>query len=269
MKKAEDAVFDTLFNFTYDQAGFQKAIKERIGGKKDITNLKRQIANNKKSLSKIEHQLDELVDLRTSGDIEKDRYEKKRYEYMETKSYLMETIAKFEGRLASWLESEKFKEDALDVRHKILDEIKSSEYMKNMSYSVKVDLLNYFFSGWDDDNRKYGIYVQKNADGDFELELYGRYVLGPDRYGTIKRRRTLYTFTARINLEKEGVDLERHKERLSKYRYQTMSAGGGHQPRQSGPRENHRSDYRGYLEPSAWAFIPVLKTWSSELGQRP
>jgi hypothetical protein len=79
----------------------------------------------------------------------------------------METIAKLEGRLASWLESEKFKENARDMRHKILNEIKSPEHMKNMSYSDKVDFLNYFFSGWDDDGRKYGIYVQRNEQMDF------------------------------------------------------------------------------------------------------
>ena len=59
-----------------------------------------------------------------------------------------------------------------------------------MSYEQKTDLLNYFFNAWDDDGKRYGITVQKNAQGEFELELYGRYLMGPDSpsYMNIKPR---------------------------------------------------------------------------------
>jgi hypothetical protein len=73
--------------------------------------------------------------------------------------------------------------------------------------------------------------VQKNAQGDFELELYGRYLMGPSRYTTIKRRPTICIFTARKTLGKDGFVIERHRVQISKDRYQTMIAGGGNQSR--------------------------------------
>jgi DNA invertase Pin-like site-specific DNA recombinase len=227
LKKADDAVLDTLFNFTYDQASFQRAVKERIGDKKDTAKLKRQITKNKKSRSSVERQLSNLVDMLSSEKITESEYDKKRADYLEKKSNLIEKIAKQEGRLQSWLESEKFMEDASEVRHKLLEEIESPEHIKNMTYEQKSDLLDYFFNGWDDDGNRYGITVQKNAQGEFEFELYGRYLMGPDRYDTLKRRRAIYTFKARKTLGKDGFDLEKRKERVSKSRYNNMSASSG------------------------------------------
>jgi DNA invertase Pin-like site-specific DNA recombinase len=230
LKKAEDAVFDTIFNFTYDQAGFQKAVKERIGDKKDIAKLKRQITSKKKSLTGIKRQLSNLIDMCSEEKIDPDEYDKKRAEYKDEKNRLIETIAKLETKLASWLESEKFIEGALDMRHKFLDNYRSSDRLKKMSYDDKVDLLNYFFNGNDNDGRRYGITIQKNAQGEYELELYGRYLMGPDRYTTIKRRPAICTFTALKTLGKDGFEIDKHRDRISKARYQTISTGCRHQP---------------------------------------
>jgi hypothetical protein len=116
------------------------------------------------------------------------------------------------------------------MRRKLLKEIKSPEHIKNMTYEQKSDLLNYFFNGWDDDGNRYGITVQKNAQGKFELELYGRYLMGPSQYSTIKRRPALYTFKAWKTLGEEGYDLKKRKELITKGVYQIMLAGGRHQP---------------------------------------
>lgn len=231
-KKAEDAVFDMIFNFTYDQVGFQKAVQARIGDKKDVTKLKKQITSNKKSLTNTERQLHNLADMLSREKIEEDEYDKLRAEYLEKKSKLTEKITKQENKLASWLESERFMEDAFDIRLKVLKKIKSPEHIKGMSYDNKVDLLNYFFTGRDDDDKRYGIYVQKNTQGDFELELYGRYLMGPDSpsYMRIKRYRTINTFRVRKTLGKDGFDIEKQRERISKGRYQTMYQTSGHQP---------------------------------------
>jgi hypothetical protein len=224
------AVFEMLREFTYDQAAFQKAVAEQIGDRKDTAKLKRQITKKKSSLSRIERQLSGLIDMRSADEIEQAEYEQKRTEYKSEKIRLTETIAKLETRLASWLESEKFIADAHDLRRKWKGELESPEHFENMTYEQKVDLLDYFFSGEDDDGRRFGIYVQKNAQGDFELELYGRYLMGPDRYDTIKRRPAIYTFTARKTLGKDGLDLEKRKERVSKEKYQSLLTGSGHQP---------------------------------------
>ena len=225
LKEAEKAVFETLFNFTYDHASFQKAVKERIGNKKDTAKLKRQITNDKKSLSVVERQLSNLIDMLSREKIDEAEYDKKRAECLERKSNLTEKIAKQEDRLSNWLEAEKFAKDAYEIRHEVLKEIKSPEHIKKMTYEQKSDLLNYFFNGRDDEGRKYGITVQKNKQGKFEFEIYGRYLMGPDRYATLKHRPAIYTFTARKISGKEGFDLEKRKEIISKSRYKNMSTG--------------------------------------------
>jgi hypothetical protein len=231
LKAAEDAIFDTIFKFTYDQAAFQKAVKERIGDRKDIPKLKKQIASKKRSLTKTENQLSRLIDLYTDSDsMTKKEYDNKRAEYKEKRANLIEKFAELEGRLQNWMEAEKFMDDSMEMREKILDEIQSPEHIKNISYDQKVDLLNYFFAGRDDNDRRYGITVQKNAQGKFEFEIYGRYILGPDLYHTIKHRPTIRTFTVHKTMGEDGFNIEKRKERISKDRYQNMSTGSGLQP---------------------------------------
>ena len=222
-KLAEDTVFDMFFDFNYDRGGFQKAMNEYVGDKNDLEILAKTIRQLEKSLESIDRQIDRLVDMHTLRIIEEDRYIKKCAEYSEKRNRFDELLEKKRSKFNSLSDIDRLVEDAFDVRRKLLKKYRSSERLKKMTYDDKVSLLNYFFSGRDEDGKHYGIYLQKNDDGDFEIELYGRYIVGPDHHDWIKMRPAIRTFRARKTLGGDDFNIEKHKERISKKRYQTLS----------------------------------------------
>ena len=224
VKLAEDTVFDMFFDFNYDRGGFQKAMNEYIGDENEIENLEKRIRQLEKSLESVDRQLDRLVDMRTSDEpIDKDTYIKKHAEYSEKRNRFVELLEKKQTKFNSLQNIDRLVEDAREVYFKLREKFDSAERRKKMTYNDKVNLLHYFFSGKDEDGKPYGIYIQKNDGGDFEFELYGRYIIGPDTHSLIKLRPAIHTFRTRKTTAGDDLSVEKHKERISKKHYQTLS----------------------------------------------
>jgi hypothetical protein len=161
--------------------------------------------------------------MHTSGIIEEDRYLKKCDEYFEKQNRFNELLEKKRNKFNSLQNIDQLLEDAHEVYWKLREKFDSAERRKKMTYDDKVSLLHYFFSGKDEDGKPYGIYIQKNDTGEFEFELYGRYIVGPDYPDLIKVRPAIHTFRARKTMGGSDLSVEKHKQRISMKHYKTLS----------------------------------------------
>ena len=86
-------------------------------------------------------------------------------------------LEKRQAKLNTLPNIQKLKSQGNNVRTQLLKFYKSSERLNDMSYDEKWALLNYFFSGKDENGKRFGIYVDKDDRGDVTFFIYGAYML--------------------------------------------------------------------------------------------
>jgi hypothetical protein len=173
----EKMIFDSLYEFTYDRAGLLKAIEDQMPDKKGIEELKKTIAQNQKELKKLDIKINRLVDAYTNGKMNKEIYFKKESELLEIKDGIVAELNKQQTKLNQLPNIEKLKAEGKELRSKLLKHYKSPDRLNNMSYDEKWALLNYFFSGTDENGKRFGIYVDKDDRGEWTFFIYWAYML--------------------------------------------------------------------------------------------
>ena len=173
----EKMIFDSLYEFTYDRVGFLKAIEDKIPDKKGIEALKKTIVQNEKELKKVDSKINRLVDAYLDGKMDKEIYSIKEAELLEIKDGIVAELNKQQAKLDRLPNIEKLKAEGKKLRSKLLKYYKSPNRLNDMSYDEKWALLNYFFSGTDENGKRFGIYVDKDDHGEVTFFIYGAYML--------------------------------------------------------------------------------------------
>jgi hypothetical protein len=215
----EKTVDNMLRKFTLDKAGFQKAVNERYAELEDVKALDKAIASADKDLKKINQSLYNLALAVEEGTLRKESLQRRETELYEQKGWIESHRKELTYKRKRADEIVQLKKDALKWRKEHYKYFKSPERFQQMSYDEKVNLYNYFFNGKDENGIPFGIYVEINSNGDMKVELYGRYIVGPNNYEVIKRRPAIYTFRARktINDKVDDFSLDRTKHIVDKH----------------------------------------------------
>lgn len=168
----ENAVLRTIFENTYDEAGFEKAIQESLPDKDYIDALHEKIAHGEKEIKRIDAELDQLVNLVLEGTLSKETVKKKEATLYETRSRVAEELKRDRQTLKSLPNFEKLKLESKILRMGLLDYFGSEERMLEMSFDEKKQFLHRVFNGKDEIGKPYGIYVKKTGKDTWEYFIY-------------------------------------------------------------------------------------------------
>lgn len=167
----------TIYEFTYDRVGFLKAIEDQMPDKKGVEVLKKTIAQNEKELKRIDDKIYNLSRAIEDKNIKPEAAQKRENELYEIKDKIETELEKQRAKLDRLPNIEKLKSEAKKVRSKLLKYYKSPDRLNDMSYDEKWSLLNYFFSGTDENGKRFGIYVDKDDRGEWTFFICGAYRL--------------------------------------------------------------------------------------------
>jgi hypothetical protein len=203
MATAEQMLFDSLYDFSYDRAGFLKALEDLMPDKKGVEALKKTIAQNEKESQKIDAKIERLVDAFTDGKMNKEIYHKKESELLEIQDDIATELEKQQAKLERLPNIDTLKAEAKKVRSQLLKYYKSPKRIADMGYDEKWALLNYFFSGSDENGKRFGVYVDRGDDGEIRFLIYGAYALyRPKKVG----KRTLVGASFKQSKHLNGTD---------------------------------------------------------------
>ena len=181
----DKAVLETLWDYTYDREGFNRAIKDNLPDVKLVESLKKKIKNDEKQLKKIDKDLYKLSEWVLSGDVKKTTIQQKEKELYEGKNLIEKELEKNRNKLNSLPELEQVKKDAEEIRKTLLKEFQSKQHLKDMPFDDMKQLLYKFFGGgkkeedgyWvDGENRHYGVYVRKSKSGLWHYRVVSKLV---------------------------------------------------------------------------------------------
>jgi DNA invertase Pin-like site-specific DNA recombinase len=175
--EVEEMVFNSLYEHSYDRAGFLKDFEDQMPDKKGVEALKKSIALNEKELKKVDSKISRAVDAYLDGKMNKEIYSKKEAELTDIKAGIDADLEKQKAKLNTLPNIEEMKSEAKKVRSQLLKYYKSPKRLNDMSYDEKWALLNYFFSGSDEKGKRFGIYVDKDDQGELTFFIYGAYML--------------------------------------------------------------------------------------------
>ncbi|MBW1732524.1 MAG: recombinase family protein [Deltaproteobacteria bacterium] len=204
--RLEQAVFGAIFENTYDEAGFRKAIEENFPDEHKIQKLTKLIATKEKALKRVTKDLDKLVDLVLRGSLRPKTVKKREDELYRTKERLVDELDELRGKLKTMPNREQLLQAGEDIRAKLLrfydpkalgklkgrggrpdrvptprqvkvglrDYFGTMDRLEEMSYDEKRELLAALFPvGVDEDGHRYGVYVKKLKERAFELVING------------------------------------------------------------------------------------------------
>ena len=175
--ETEEMIFNSLFEFTYDRAGFLKALKEQLPDKTGIETLKKTISQNEKEFKKVDNKIYNLAKAVEDKTIKPETAQTREQELYEIRDGIVTELEKQQAKLNTLPNIEKLKSQAKKVRSQLLKYYKSPERLNDMSYDEKWLLLNYFFSGTDENGKRFGIEVDKDDRGEVTFSIYGAYLL--------------------------------------------------------------------------------------------
>jgi hypothetical protein len=165
-----------LWEFAWDRVGFYKAVEDQVPDQKGIETLKKTIAQNEKELKKVGSKIDRLVDAYTDDKMNAEIYSKKETELLEIRDTINSELKMQRAKLNRLPDIEKLMAGAKKMRRQLLEYYSSPERLRDMSYDEKRALLNYFFSGRDENGKKFGIEIDKNDQGELTISMYGAYM---------------------------------------------------------------------------------------------
>lgn len=174
----ENAVFKTLFENVADEIGFNEAIKNSLPDEEYIETLQRRIANNEKGLKKTDNELDELVELATSGTLRKETIKKKEDRLYENKQQISDELEADKQKLSALPSIEKIKKKAERIRMGLFDYFGSIDRLNEMSFEEKRQLLHWMFDGTDEDGFKHGIYITKKGKNRWSYTIDAQFLYG-------------------------------------------------------------------------------------------
>ena len=198
LEKIDNAVLETIWDYTFDKDGFNKAIKDNLPDVKHIESLKKKIKNDEKELKKVDKDLYKLSESVLNGTVRKTTIQQKETELYERKSLIENELEKNRNKLHALPPLDQVRKDGESIRQTLLKKFQSKQHLKDMPFDEKKLLLYKFFGGGkkEDDgywvkgeNRHYGVYVRKNEDGlwnysivsslvGYVEELYNRKIKG-------------------------------------------------------------------------------------------
>lgn len=167
----ENAVFKTIFEDTFDEVGFNEAIKETFPSKQETQKIKNKINRDEKELKRINKDLEKLIDLALSKILNVETIKQRETELQERKDTLIEAIEINKRKLEKQPTDEQIEKQAEIVRLRMLDYFKSEERYKSMTYDEKKRLLHWLFDGKDETGEKHGIYVKKVGNKVFDYRI--------------------------------------------------------------------------------------------------
>jgi len=196
-----DTIDKPLFEAIAEHLSNPKRFKEAVNGKKKSVDkrkiLEKEIKQLEKVLSNNELKIDRVIDAIAEGTIKKADVEKKMAKLRSVKTNVTESL-KLKTEELETLPSE---DDIKRVQKTVHDDIEKSYFSKSgkkikvpkpdmpdeyirkarkdhildLSFDKKRELLLKIFSGKDDQDRKFGIYVDKDSDtGEIKYHCYGR-----------------------------------------------------------------------------------------------
>jgi site-specific DNA recombinase len=155
----EKAVFETIFENVVDVPNFEKAIAESMPDENMILELESKIKNSEKELSRIQKELNRLVDLAVSGTLQKETLHNKEQELIASRKYYEDVLEKDRDKLMSLPDIDSIKQEANIIRRQLLEQFGTKERIGEMSFEDKRNLLHWLFDGKDETGTPYGIYI--------------------------------------------------------------------------------------------------------------
>lgn len=177
LDKIEHAVFETIFENIYDVPSFEEAIKNSLPDEKLINDLNLKIKNDQKDLKEIKNKRKRLVDAVLNGTLAEDSMEESDPELKEIQVEIENEITEAQNQLDNLPDIEAVKKEANQIRKMLKREYQSEEYLQNMSFDDKKQLLHFLFDGKAPNGDQYGIYVDKQGRGksaEIDYMMFGR-----------------------------------------------------------------------------------------------
>jgi len=175
----EFAVMRTIFENIHDVPSFEKAIAESLPDKSMINDLNKQIKASEKELSKVNKEIEKLVDMALSGILSKDTIKNKEAELIEQREKISEMISDNYDRLNNLPDPKVLRSEAERVRINLLEKYSGKDRLTEMTFDEKRKLLHFLFDGKDDKGKPYGIYItkhNKSHKSPIDYFLYGKLV---------------------------------------------------------------------------------------------
>jgi len=185
LEMIDNAVLETIWDYTFDREGFNKAIKDNLPDVKHVESLKKKIRIDEKELKIIDKNLYKLSEWIISGDVSKSTVQQKEKELYERKHFIEKELEKNRNKLNDLPPLDQVKKDAEGVRKTLLKKFQSKQHLRDMPFDEKKQLLYRFFGGgkkeedgyWvDGENRHYGIYVFKSKGGLWKYRIISKLV---------------------------------------------------------------------------------------------
>jgi len=167
----ENAVFKTIFDDTFDEVGFNSAIKDTFPTTKEVDKLKADISRDEKALKKVNKDLETLIDLALAKTLKVETIREREADLQNRKDTLTESIKIDNSKLEKLPTTEEVEHQAGVMRLAMMDHFKSEERYLSMTYDEKRRLLHWLFDGKDETGEAHGIYVKKVADGIYDYRI--------------------------------------------------------------------------------------------------
>ena len=177
LKEVESSVFRTIFEFTEDWPGFEKAIAANLPDESLRETLKGNIKHAKGQLDDINEQLDNISKAIAGGSNPK-THRRTEQELTERGEMAQKQFDNYKGQFDGLPNAEAVKREAEEIRHQLIEKyLDSPDRIKEMTYEDKRQLLSWLFGGRDEAGRRYGIYVNavgKGKNKSIEMHYQGR-----------------------------------------------------------------------------------------------
>jgi hypothetical protein len=176
---------ETIWDYTYDKVGFNKAIKNNLPDAKLVESLKKKIKNHEKRLKQNDKDLNELTLWTLKYKPKATTFKQKESELYEERNIIGKKLEKNRNRLKSLPPLGQVKKNAEEIRKTLLKKFQSKQHLKDMAFGDKKQLLYKFLGGgkkeedgyWvDGKNRHYGIYVRKGRSGLWHYSIISKLV---------------------------------------------------------------------------------------------
>ncbi len=206
-EKIEEAVIKTIFENTFDEEGFNTAIKDSLPDKEYIDSLKNNIANNENALKKTNKALDKLVKAVEVGSLRKETIQKRESELYKAKTRLIKELEVDNQKLKSLPSIEELERKVKHIRMALMDYFGSEERMLKMSFDEKRRMPHQFLNGKNEAGNPYGVYIEKIDKGTWDYFISTEFFAG---YQTLKGDDIDYWDDEIHNLYLKRLGLNKH-----------------------------------------------------------
>jgi site-specific DNA recombinase len=166
----EEAVFETIFQYTFDLNGFNKIMKKALPDTNYRQIEEKRASKIERRLKNINKDLNKLVELALEGTLQNSTIKNKEHVLLKEQADLKEQLENIRHKLKSLPDIQFLKCEAEKLRQSMVGYFSSPGHLANMTFDEKKALLHRLFWNQDQNGAKCGIYVEK-VNGDIHYDI--------------------------------------------------------------------------------------------------